>query len=69
MQSAQAPKGVCYDLRIVPQIWGAIFIEPFLSGHPSLLLAHRVPGDAQWISSHDRALRAVCGAEDGPSNT
>ena len=69
MQSAQGPKGVCYDLKIIPQIWGGIFVEPILSGCPLLLWAHSVLGDAQRMGSHDRALRAIRAMEDEPSNS
>ena len=66
MQSAHAPQGVCYGLGIVPQIWGAISIEPILQGRHPLLWAGGVPGNAQWIGSHYWALRVVHEAKDDP---
>ena len=60
------PKGVCYGLGIIPQISGAILVEPILQQRPLLQCADGVLGDAQRMGSYDWALCAVRGAKDDP---
>ena len=61
------PERACDGLEDIPQVWGAFPSAPILQGHPLLLRAEGVLGDAQLMGSHDWALCLVCRVEDGSS--
>ena len=53
------------DLKNVPQVWGVFPSAQIFQGHPPLFRADGVPGDAQWMGSHDWALHLIHRVEDG----